>query len=166
MQTVRSIHDCLTLWGQWLAMALLAAIAFSFSYEVAARYVFNAPTSWANAFVSYFLCAAIFLIVPEITRRNSHIVITLIRDMMPSRALRAHETAVRIVGAVMCLFAAWFCGMETWQQYLDGIDTISALPVPKWMVTIFIPYGLVSSGLYFLRHAFEPAPEAPETFGA
>jgi hypothetical protein len=32
-----------------------------------------------------------------------------------------------------------------------GIDTISAYPVPKWLVSIFIPYGMLSSGLYFLR---------------
>jgi TRAP-type C4-dicarboxylate transport system permease small subunit len=29
--------------------------------------------------------------------------------------------------------------------------TLSALPIPKWWVSIVIPYGMLSSALHFLR---------------
>ena len=37
----------------------------------------------------------------------------------------------------------------------DSIETILEWQVPKWWVSIFIPYGFLSAGLYFLRHIAE-----------
>ena len=45
----------------------------------------------------------------------------------------------------------WITANATLDQFNLGIDTISTYPVPKWWVSIFIPYGMFSSGLYFLR---------------
>jgi TRAP-type C4-dicarboxylate transport system permease small subunit len=59
---------------------------------------------------------------------------------------------VLAAGAAACLFATWITANATTEQVAMGIDTISAYPVPKWLVSIFIPYGMLSSGLYFIRH--------------
>ena len=144
-------HDAVTQGGFAAAACVLGCIAFSFCYEVAARYFFSAPTSWANAFVSYLLCAAIFLAVPELTRRRAHVAINILLDRLgPGRATMLNRL-VRVAGAAACLLAAWFTGNATLDQFQQGIDTISAYPVPKWCVSIFIPYAMLSSGLYFLR---------------
>jgi TRAP-type C4-dicarboxylate transport system permease small subunit len=145
-----------TVAGFRAAAALLGAIAIAFSYEVAARYLFNAPTSWANALVSYLLCAAIFLAVPELTRQHAHVAINLLVDRAPPRLARKMQRAILALSAAACLFASWFSANETWSQYLQDITTISAYPVPKWWVSIFIPYGLLSAGLHFLRESIHP----------
>ena len=146
-----SLHDALTSASFAGAAALLAAIAFSFCYEVAARYFFAAPTSWANAFVSYLLCAAIFLAVPELTRRHAHVAINLLLDRLsPDRAALLNRV-IRAASAVACLLATWISANATLEQINLGIDTISSYPIPKWLVSIFIPYGMLSSSLYFLR---------------
>ena len=144
-------HDALTSASFAASAAVLAAIAFSFCYEVAARYFFSAPTSWANAFVSYLLCAAIFLAVPELTRRRAHVAINLLLDRAPPARVRALNRLIRVCGAAACLLATWISGNATLEQFNLGITTISAYPIPKWWVSIFIPYGMLSSGLYFLR---------------
>ncbi len=144
-------HDVLTSASFAAAAAVLAAIAISFCYEVAARYFFGAPTSWANAFVSYFLCAAIFLSIPELTRRRAHVAINLLTDRLSPHGALMLNRIIRAAGAAACLLAAWFTGNATLDQFGLGVDTISAYPVPKWLVSIFIPYGMLSSGLYFLR---------------
>jgi C4-dicarboxylate transporter, DctQ subunit len=145
------LHDALTSVGFAAAAAVLAAIAFSFCYEVAARYFFSAPTSWANAFVSYLLCAAIFLAVPELTRRRAHVAINLLLDRLsPPHAITLNRI-VRAAGAAACLLATWISANATLEQINLGITTISAYPIPKWWVSIFIPYGMLSAGLYFLR---------------
>ena len=41
---------------------------------------------------------------------------------------------------------------------IQGIETVLAFAVPKWWVSIFIAYGLLSSAIYFLRRLFEPPP--------
>ncbi len=144
--------------GFLLAAGVLAGIAASFCYEVAARYFFSAPTSWANAFVAYMLCAAIFLAVPELTRRRAHVAINILMDRL--RADRAQMLArfIRAAGAAACLLAAWFTGNATLDQFQLGIDTISAYPVPKWAVSIFIPYAMLSSGVYLLRELIGDRP--------
>ena len=145
------LHDALTSASFAASAAILAAIAISFCYEVAARYFFSAPTSWANAFVSYFLCAAIFLAVPELTRRRAHVAINLLLDKLPAGQAILLTRAIRAAGAAACLLATWITANATLDQIAIGIDTISAYPIPKWWVSIFIPYGMLSSGLYFLR---------------
>ena len=59
---------------------MVILIAGAYAFEVVARYFFNSPTEWANAIVSYLLCAVIFLALPEQTRRRAHITITILMD--------------------------------------------------------------------------------------
>ena len=144
-------HDAITSASFAGAAAVLGIIAFSFCYEVTARYFFAAPTSWANAFVSYLLCVAIFLAVPELTRRRAHVAINLLFDRLSPKSGLALNRLIHLAGAAACLLGTWITGNATLDQIKLGIDTISAYPIPKWWVSIFIPYGLLSSGLYFLR---------------
>ncbi len=58
---------------------------------------------------------------------------------------------IRAASAAACLLATWITANATLDQINLGIDTISTYPIPKWWVSIFIPYGMFSSGLYFLR---------------
>ena len=156
------IHDLITDAGRALAILCICLICLSFVYEVTARYLFNAPTSWANAFVAYFLCASIFLVVPELTRRNAHVVITILREALPTLGQRRLDLVLRVIAGGMCLFAAWFCAAETLKQFERGVETISAWPVPKWWVSMFVPYGFLGAGIYFLRQTMGEAPAAPD----
>ena len=56
-----------------------------------------------------------------------------------------------MLAVAACLIATWITGSETWRQYSQEVWTLSALPIPKWWVSILIPYGLLSSALHFLR---------------
>jgi TRAP-type C4-dicarboxylate transport system permease small subunit len=160
LRAAAALHDRVTIAGFRLAAALLGLIAVSFCYEVALRYLFNAPTSWANALVSYLLCAAIFLAVPELTRRQAHVVINILLDRAGPRLARHMQRAILAAAALACLFASWFSAVETLSQFRQDITTISAYPVPKWWVSVWIPYGLLSAGLHFLRQLFRVAPAA------
>jgi TRAP-type C4-dicarboxylate transport system permease small subunit len=65
---------------------------------------------------------------------------------------------VLLAAALVCLLGAWICAAETWRQYVREIETISAFPVQKWWISVFIPYGLLSSAFYFLRQLAGEAP--------
>lgn len=153
MGSLLKVHDAITRVGYQLAALLVAVIAASYVYEVAARYLFNAPTTWASAVVSYFLCAIIFLALPEQTSRGAHIAITtLLERASPSRR-RHYRIAIAAVSAVVCLGVFWICAGETWHQYVNEIITIDAYEIPKWRISWPIAYGLLSSALYFVRQA-------------
>jgi TRAP-type C4-dicarboxylate transport system permease small subunit len=90
--------------------------------------------------------------VPELTRRRAHVAISLLLDRLPPAQAAVLKRIISATGAAVCLLATWITANATLDQFLLGIDTISTYPVPKWCVSIFIPYGMLSSGLYFLRH--------------
>jgi len=146
------VHDRLTTAGFALAAILVGLIAASFCYEVVVRYFFGAPTSWTYDVGCYFLAAVIFLSVPEMARRNAHIHVNLLPERLSPERARILAIAIGLLATAACLTAAWITGSETWRQYVQGVSTISALPIPKWWVSIFIPYGMLSAALHFLRH--------------
>jgi TRAP-type C4-dicarboxylate transport system permease small subunit len=147
-----ALHDRLTIAGFAVAALLVGGIAAAFCYEVVVRYFFSAPTGWTYDVGCYFLAAVIFLAVPEMARRNAHIHVNIVADALPPRRARILRFGIGILAAAGCLVAAWITGTETWRQYLQGVQTISSLPIPKWWVSIFIPYGMLSSAFHFLRH--------------
>ena len=151
------LHDRLTEAGFAAAAALIGAIVTAFCYEVAARYFFGAPTTWLHDFASYSLAAVIFLSVPAMSRRRMHIAITYLTDGLPERLRKVLAGAVLAAAAAACLAAAGIGAAESWRQYVRGVETISANPIPKWWVSVFIPYGFASSALYFLRNLFARA---------
>ncbi|OGA70032.1 MAG: hypothetical protein A3G83_08930 [Betaproteobacteria bacterium RIFCSPLOWO2_12_FULL_68_20] len=148
------VHDGLTVAGFALAAALIGLIAAAFCYEVAARYFFDAPTTWSHDLASYALAAVIFLSIPALTQRGAHVAVTYLTEGLPESWRRGLAKAVLLAAALVCLLAAWIGAAESWRQYAQGVETISANPVPKWWVSVFIPYGLLSSALHFLRNTF------------
>jgi TRAP-type C4-dicarboxylate transport system permease small subunit len=163
MRALWNLHDTVTRLSFQLAVACLGIIAVAFCYEVVARYAFNAPTVWANPLVSYLLCALIFLALPEMTRTGQHININILIDAVPPATSHAMASFVRLIGCAACLLGAWITGVETRDQIMTGVQTISFLPIPKWWISIFIPYGMLSAGLYFLRQLLGGRPAAPAT---
>jgi TRAP-type C4-dicarboxylate transport system permease small subunit len=145
-------HDTVTAIGFAGGAACVGLIIAAFWYEVVARYFFNAPSMWSHEVASYLLCPLVFLSVPAMTQRSGHISISFLMDAVPTRFQAPIAKIVLLGAGLICLFAAWITGAETWRQYVRGVETIAAIPIPKWWVSVFIPYGLLNSGIYFLRH--------------
>jgi len=144
-------HDALNQATFALACILTTLIALALPYEIVARYFFNAPTDWASPLVSYSLVAAIFLAMPELTRQSAHITITTVLETLDPRIASPLKRFILLIAAAACMLAAWFSGSETIDQFLLGIHTIPPMSIPKWIVTCVIPYGMLSSAIYFLR---------------
>lgn len=154
LKTVLAVHDSVTRAGFVGGVICVALIAASYCYEVAARYFFNAPTVWANALVSYLLCATIFLAMPELTRQAAHITITVLTDRVRGGAAIVLRAGISLVSASACVLAAWFSLDATLGQYAQDIWTNPPFAVPKWTLSVVIPYAMLSSAVYFGRHAF------------
>ena len=105
--------------------------------------------SWAYDVASYALCPMIFLSMPAMTRRDAHIAVSYLVEGCPQRYRDRSCMLVLLAAAVVCLIGAWITGAETWRQYVRGVETISAVPISKWWISVFIPYGMLSSGAVF-----------------
>jgi TRAP-type C4-dicarboxylate transport system permease small subunit len=153
-----AIHDTITMFGFGAAGICLSVVVCSFCFEVVSRYFLAAPTEWASPLVSYALCVMIFLAMPELTRRSAHISINILLDSVSPARASAITWVVRVIATVACLLAAWFSGNETLAQFNQSIWTSPPFATPKWTVSVFVPYGMLSSGIYFLRQILGSAP--------
>jgi C4-dicarboxylate transporter DctQ subunit len=152
------VHDAVTRVGFLLAAVCLTVIVCAFTYEVCARYFFVAPTKWASSLVAYMLVYMVFLAMPELTRLRVHIFISIILDTMTVRNATLLQRVTYIVAAIACIVAAAFCIDATYKQYLGNVYTVNEWRVPKWVLSAAIPYGLLSTGIYYFRHVLSGAP--------
>jgi C4-dicarboxylate transporter DctQ subunit len=151
--TFAAAHDGVTRAGFFGATICLVLITCAYCYEVVARYFFAAPTTWADALVSYALCAMVFLTLPDLTRKRAHIVLTLLLERLSPSAAASLQRATRLAAALACLCAGWFSADASFNEFQQGIETMSSWPIPKWPLSLVIAYGMFSSSIYFFRQA-------------
>lgn len=83
--------DILSLVTSRMAMFGIALILITMFYEVVARYVFNAPTLWANE-LSLWIASVVFLFAGQYAmQQRSHIRIYVIYDLMPRWMQKASD---------------------------------------------------------------------------
>ncbi|WP_323036348.1 TRAP transporter small permease [Pararhodobacter sp.] len=148
--SLAKLIELLTHLSTILAGIGLAMIVGSYVFEVVMRYIFASPTSWASDFVSYALCAIVFLALPQVTKDKSHVAVTIIVDVMPKSVANAAHVVVSLLGFACLSYSAWVSLKENIRQYTRGITTLAIDPVPLWWVSSFITFGLLLSALYFL----------------
>ncbi len=144
-------HDGLTDVSFQFAKLCLAIIVFAYCYEVAARYLFNAPTWWADEAVSYSLCIGIFTMMPHVTREKGHVAVTLLVDLLSPARARLVYWFIYLLGFLACAAAAWISLDENIRQVVKEIQLMKVEPLPKYWISTWITYGFASSALYYLR---------------
>lgn len=154
----RTLLDRLTQGSALLAAAALAVIVLAYSTEIAARYLFNAPTEWAHDLVSYLLAAVVFLAAPDLARVRGHVAISFLVEGLKGRARGLAQRALAALAAAATAAAGAIVAGEALRQLERGIVTIAVHPIPKWWITGVIAYGLLLMALQFLRHAARPDP--------
>lgn len=160
MRIFGKLHDASSRALFLVAGAALALAVFLYLFEVTARYFFGAPTTWSGEVVQYCLSAIIFLALPEITRRQSHIVIDLVPAALSGRLAVLVNKVNGAVAGIACAMAGGIVALEAQKQFVRGLLTNAAHPIPRWWITAIIAAGLLSAATHFLRNLLtqrEPA---------
>ncbi len=139
----------------YLGGIAFALIISGYVLEVVLRYFFNAPTSFTSDFTQWFFAAMIMLCIPEVTYRKGHVIISFFLEKMPTDFRSKLERILSFAGFVICIAVCWICLCETMRQYQIDIQTAWNHPIPKWWISVFIPYGMGLTGLQFLSHALK-----------
>ncbi|WP_027389667.1 TRAP transporter small permease [Chrysiogenes arsenatis] len=134
----------------------LALIVIIILKEVVMRYFFNAPSSWATDVNTWLLALSIMLALPEITRTNGNVAITVIVDKLGSSKQMIMRRSVAFLGCVVCLVVCYIASLETIRQYDLGIATLWVSPIPKWWISSVIPVGFFLTAVHFLRQGIRP----------
>lgn len=153
------ILDAVTRFSSYLSALALVSILVLTLKEVAMRYFLNAPSDWANEANQWFFALAVMLVIPEIARVNGHISISVLLDRMPHKKREVAFRIIALLSFLMCLAACYVSGIETFRQYSLGIETVWVNPIPKWWISIAIPFGFFLTAIQFLRLGLMPSPE-------
>jgi C4-dicarboxylate transporter, DctQ subunit len=159
LNRMASVLDHVTKLSACISGVALATILVLTLKEVTMRYFFNAPTTWANDVNQWFFALSVMLILPEITRSNGHIAISVLVDRLPHRKKNIACRIIAIASFLMCLAAFYISGIETLRQFNNGITTMWVSPIPKWWISVVIPFGFALSAMQFLRLGIRPTQE-------
>ncbi len=112
MSTVRGL-DAISRWSGWIVCWLIIPLVLSLTYEVIARYVFNAPTIWAYD-TSYMLYGTFFMLGASFALyRGGHIRTDMLYQNWPPRTQGAIDAACYLfLFFPAMIFFLWMGGQE------------------------------------------------------
>lgn len=135
--------------GDRMAWVYLAVFAITV-YDVVARYVFNAPTTWGSELV-IALCAVHYALAGAMAlQRGDHVRIDMIYSLFPERAKRLCDVLAGLVAVVVMLVLVWF----GWRQALPALrvwettGTAWNSPAP-----VFMKLAIPAAGVLMLLQA-------------
>ena len=152
MQRLAHWHDQSSALLFGLAGAGLILAVALYAFEVVARYLFDAPTTWSGEAVQYALAVLIFGALPDVTRRAAHVAIDIVPEALPDHLRRTVGRVNNAIATIATGAAAWIAAAEAGRQFTRGLMTNAAHPIPRWWITAVIALGLASAALHFLRH--------------
>jgi TRAP-type C4-dicarboxylate transport system permease small subunit len=136
---MRTVHEA----AEWLCAACILAIALVVFYEIVARLVFDAPTTWSQEIAVYLLLALGFLGFAPTLAADEHIRIDMLVRRFRPGARRALEVVIYLSIAAFAAVAAWG-GVDMVRQSLRfGRKSLTLLEIPVWIPQLLVPIGLV-----------------------
>ena len=136
---VDRLADILGHLGAWLFFATGAMI----TYEVLARYLFNAPTIWAAELSQLLLLWGSFIAMATLLRQRAHIRITLLTARFNALGRQICETFTLTFIAGFSAVAAWHGWFIAYDSLERGRSTGTMLNIPNWWAEMVIPVGFL-----------------------
>ena len=138
---IRKIVDGLTLWAAVVGGVLFIVIALIVFYEIVARYVFNAPTTWSIDVSIYLVLWATFLGAAYTLKEGSHIMVDVVVVKFPLRNARLIRLATYTLVLAFCLVLLWRGTLACIDAVRYNEVTLSTYRFPLWLPMSAIPAG-------------------------
>lgn len=110
-------------------------------YDVVARYFFNAPTIWVSEISSILLLFLPFLAGGWIMRKDGHVKMDLVLNMMEPRTKTVFNIAAILITALTSLILMYYGTKISAEIYKMNYRTDTVLRLPKWPLLSIIPLG-------------------------
>jgi len=132
--------------------AVLATVCLLF-YEVIARYVFNAPTTFALELGLVFQVVLVAAAAALVLRDGGHVAIELLTERMSARPRMRLDAVHSLFGALLCALLAWLIWRSAaWSLRVGSLT--ESIEVPLAPLQFFMFAGFVLLGVQFLCRAW------------
>lgn len=149
--------------GVWLIGYLVLLMFVILLYEITARYVFSAPTTWATEFTQLMFGAYVMLSGGYLLANKGHVNVDLFYNRLTPRA----QALTHILTSFLFFAFISVLLMEGWTMASNSIDMLetssSAWNPPVWPLKLTIPIG---AALILLQGVAGILEQLPVLFGA
>jgi len=90
-----------------VSAATLFGMMLLVAFDVAGRYLFNAPISGSFEITEYLLALLVFAALPIVVHENTHISVSVVDNILKGRALFVQRILVLAFGALSLAVIAW-----------------------------------------------------------
>jgi TRAP-type C4-dicarboxylate transport system permease small subunit len=133
----------------------LAAASVAMLMQVVARFVFDAPFSWAEEFAVLVFAWVTFLGAAAVQRDDSHLSIDTLRTRLPARGQRWLDALRRLVIVACGVVLVWQGVILS--QKMWGLE-FPAMEVSRSLLYLSVPVGFAFSVVLALRSLVTGAP--------
>ncbi len=121
----------------WIVVAMMLTISF----DVAMRYLFNAPTTWSFEVNRYMLIMVVFMGGPWTLTAGGHVSVDLFTENMDSKKRVLLDIVTSIMACIYMLMFTWESVVFTWDAWENAIRSTEYLAWPLWPIRIFLVIG-------------------------
>ena len=129
----------------WTVVVMMVTISF----DVAMRYIFNAPTTWSFEVNRYMLIMVVFLGGPWTLAAGGHVSVDLVTENITKRKQAILEVVTSIMAFVYMGMFTYESAVFTWDAWENGTRSTEYLAWPLWPVRMFLVIG---GGLLALQY--------------
>lgn len=138
LKKMDTVAMCLTLWSLFLVVAL----------QFFTRYVLNNSLGWTEEIARMLLIVLTYVGAVVCARKNSHIRVDLILDLLPGKARLAAVRFIDLVSAIFFLFLSW----TSMQFALVTRLKMSSIEIPKNIIFWICAVALLLMAIHYFIH--------------
>lgn len=133
------------------AIGIISGVAVAFT-NVVARYLFDASLVWATELTIFLFLWSAFFGAAYCFKKDVHIAVTILLDIMPSKIAKAMLIISHIV-TIIFLAAVAYYGYQYIMQVVVDLDerSIDLWNMPMWIVYLVIPLAFGFSAFRVLE---------------
>ena len=122
----------------WVAQALLWSAVVAGFYQVLARFIFESPSAWSEAWTRASIIWAVMLGVALAFRQGAMLSVDLVHNLLAPHRARVLEHVVLLIVVGFLGFLVWIGAEMTWRV---RFQTMPSLGVTISWVYLAIPVG-------------------------
>jgi TRAP-type C4-dicarboxylate transport system permease small subunit len=116
-----------------VSMVVVGLMMLTITYDVAARFLFAAPTDWAYPLNSAGVLVATALAIPHLYATGHHISMDLVHRALPERWRRGADVVTSAATAFLGLVLAVTAFRSTAVAFTGGLTGAGTFNIPLWV---------------------------------
>ncbi|MFH1154880.1 MAG: TRAP transporter small permease [Pseudomonadota bacterium] len=145
MNRISALDEKLAEAAGWIVVLMMLTI----SYDVAMRYIFNAPTTWSFEVNRYMLILVVFIGGGWTLPAGGHVSVDIATDLIPGRKRILVDIITSFMAGAYVLVFLVESVVFTFEAWANNVRSTEYLAWPLWPIRMFLVIGAT---LLFLEY--------------